>query len=202
MAQKLGKCEKCGVDFIWEKKGKVPKNCPGHQKITNGGAEEFDRKRTADYAAIRHLQEKGTKQHVLAADAMEAQRLAIGLSIHPTNIHLAAASVGISTKDKEHLQLLAMEARQKHQDIIDQSPGGFSKLTTAFKFLAIQLIMERIYLISPRDLATAIRNVATVEEQMGLTSQHSFSTLNINLGEDDDDDQEIVVMKGDESTNE
>lgn len=119
----------------------------------------------------------------LADSASIPERLAVGLSIHPTNPELAAHAVGLILTSAD-LKKQVKEARKKYPDIISRDPKAYNRIAWEVRMLAGIHLRDAIGLVPPASIAATIRQLAQVsteDDKVGNQGTGQGSALIINF---------------------
>mgnify|MGYP001174551295 FL=1 len=173
LIERVYTCKACKKTQVTEKTtGRLPAVCPKCDP---------KKRRTVDRRAARNkTRREGKKRKVTAGDMHNAQRLAVGMSLHET-VEDAARWAGIDP-DVSPVEFFQEIAKKHYSEVTTGSVADLGKRMVSVMNLMLFTVLESIDEIAPRDRVAGLRQLASARDLLvGNVERAQFAQINLSV---------------------
>ena len=166
-------CRTCKKKRVTEKKfGRLPVVC--------ADCDPRKRKYVERQAGRNKKRRQGKKRKITAADMHNAQRLAVGLSMHET-VDDAARWAGIDP-DVSSVEFFHLLAKKHYSEVISGSVADLGKRMVSVMNIMLFTVIESLDEIAPRDRVQGLRQLASARDLLvGNVERAQYANISLSV---------------------
>ncbi len=162
------------------KEKKVTESASGRLPLVCSECNPRRRRKSARQAERMKSKAAGKKRKITAGDMHNAQRLAVGMSLHET-VEDAARWAGIDP-DVSPVEFFQEIAKKHYSEVTSGSVADLGKRMVSVMNLMLFTVLESIDEIAPRDRVAGLRQLASARDLLvGNVERAQFAQINLSV---------------------